>query len=146
MREPSRSLGRLAIALLTLAAFAACAPAPPAAPTASADSPATVSDRPEVVLDAYLKALVAGDCETGRMLVTARFRIGTGELCGVTHVSAYRINAEPARPPEELIFATILTTTGTADGSIQAGALTWFYSLVQQPDGSWRITGGGSGP
>lgn len=102
---------------------------------------------PEVVLDAYLRALRAGDCDTGRKLATATFVKGNGELCGATHVSAYQINPEPARPsPDETVFGTTLTTTGTADGSIQAGEITWFYSLGRQPDGSWRIVGGGSGP
>lgn len=100
-----------------------------------------------MVLDAYLRALVAGDCETGRKLVTETFRTGNGELCGGTGVTAYRIDLTPARPsPDEVVFGTWLTTTGSDDGSILPGDLGWFYSLRRQPNGSWRIVGGGTGP
>ena len=102
---------------------------------------------PEVVLDAYFGALVAGDCDTGRKLATATLVYGNGDLCGATRVSAYEINSVPARPnAAEVVFSTTVTTTGTADGSIHPGAMTWFYSLDKQPDGSWRLVGGGSGP
>lgn len=144
MRKPSVSRGLVVLAALALAVVAACAPA---APGASAASLPTASAAPEVVLDAYLRALVAGDCDTGRKLVTTTFVKGNGELCGDTQVSAYRIQPEPARPSaDEAVFATTLTTSGTADRAVQAGDIIWFYSLDRQPDGSWRIVGGGSGP
>jgi cellulase/cellobiase CelA1 len=144
MRRSSASRGLVVLALLTLAATAACSPAAPV-PSAATLPPPTAA--PEVVLDAYLRALVAGDCDTGRKLATATFAKGNGELCGDTHVSAYQINPVPARPNAgEVVFSTTVTTTGTADGSILPGAMTWFYSLDQQPDGSWRLVGGGSGP
>ena len=143
MGRSSPSRGLLVLALLTLAA-AACSPAMPVPSAAPLPPPAAA---PEVVLDAYLRALVAGDCDTGRKLATATFRYGSGELCGETHVSAYQVNPVPARPSSSyVVFSTTVTTTGTADGSILAGGLTWFYSLEQQPDGSWRLVGGGSGP
>ena len=144
MGRSSPSRGLLVLALLTLAATAACSPA---TPVTSAASLPPASAAPEVVLDAYLRALVAGDCETGRKLATATFVKGNVELCGDTQVSAYRIQPEPARPSaDETVFATTLTTSGTADGTVQAGDRTWFYSLDRQHDGSWRIVGGGSGP
>ena len=130
--------------LLTLAATTACSPAASVLPGATLPPPAAA---PEVVLDAYLGALVAGDCDAGRKLATTTFVYGSGELCGATRVSAYEINPVPARPnAAEVVFSTKVTTTGTADGSIHPGAMTWFYSLDKQPDGSWRLTGGGSGP
>lgn len=99
--SPSRRL--LVLALLTLAATAACSPAAPV--TSAASLPPSAA--PEVVLDAYLRALVAGDCETGRKLATATFVKGNGELCGDTQVSPYRIQPEPARPSaDETVFAT----------------------------------------
>ena len=102
---------------------------------------------PEVVLDAYLRALVAGDCETGRALATATFREGNGELCGAVDVTAFRVDGGPLRPsPDEAVFSTTLTTTGSDDGSIKPGETIRFYSLGRQPNGSWRIVGGGSGP
>jgi hypothetical protein len=102
---------------------------------------------PEVVLDSYLRALLAGDCETGRKLVTLSFKRGNGELCGDTRLLAYRIDPRTARPsPDEIVFSTILTTTGTNDRSIEAGEMIWFYSVSRQPNGFWRLVGGGSGP
>jgi hypothetical protein len=102
---------------------------------------------PEVVLDAYLRLLVAGDCETGRQLAAATFTKGNGELCGAARVRAYAIEVPPARPSaDEVVFGTRLTTTGTADGSVPAGEIIWFYDLRREPGGPWRIAGGGSGP
>jgi hypothetical protein len=100
----------------------------------------------DVVLDTCLRALVAGDCADGRKLTTATVVKGNGELCGDARVSDYKINPEPGGGGTEEVYATILTTGGSSDGSIQAGSMTWFYQLVQQADGSWRIAGGGSGP
>lgn len=107
------------------------------------------SAAPEVVLDTYLRALAAGDCETGRKLGAGMFLAGDdGDLCGQTRVTAYQLApGEPAHPnASEDVFAVELTTTGSDDGTIRPGGLAWFYSLDRQPDGTWRITGGGSGP
>jgi hypothetical protein len=101
---------------------------------------------PDVVLDAYLRSLLADDCGMGPKLGTSTFAKGNGELCGVTDVSAYRIDADEQPLAGEVVFATVLTTTGDNGQSIRAGELTWFYSLVRQPNGAWRITGGGTGP
>lgn len=105
------------------------------------------SAAPAVVLDAYLRALQAGDCAAGRALGTATFRPGNGELCGATKVSAFRVTGDPATPSsDEVVFATVLTTSGSSDGSVPAGDIIWFYSLDRQPNGAWRLAGGGSGP
>lgn len=102
---------------------------------------------PDVVLRTYLEALVRGDCPAGRVLAVESFRFGDGELCGHTTVSSFTIAGSPAEPnATEVVFATILVTTGTADGSIEPGTLTWFYDLQRQPSGAWRLSGGGSGP
>lgn len=134
--ERVRALG-LGLAILVLV-LTACHPAVAVPPDSAA---------PEVVLDTYLRALVAGDCDTGRKLATATFGKGSGELCGATRVSAYRIDAGPARPSaDEVVYSTILTTTGSDDGSIEPGETMWFYSIDRQAIGAWRISGGGSGP
>jgi hypothetical protein len=102
---------------------------------------------PEVVLDTYLRALVAGDCDTGRKLAAGAFARGHGDLCGGAKVTAYRIDPVPARPsPNDAVFHTYLTTNGSDDGSILPGDQGWFYSLSRQANGPWRIVGGGTGP
>ena len=82
----------------------------------------------------------------GPRLATSAFVKGNGELCGGTDVTAYRIDGNVQPSPDEVIFTTILTTTGDDGRSIPAGEMIWFYSLMRQPDGAWRLTGGGSGP
>lgn len=116
------------------------------APVASPAAPHTTAS-PEAVLHAYLAALLAGDCETARTFATETFTVGSGELCGGATVEDVRIHPTgPARPSEdEVVFATTLTITG-GDASMPDGEQPWFYVLGRQPDGSWRLTGGGSGP
>jgi hypothetical protein len=128
----------LGVALSALV-LTACAPAVALPP---------VSASPQVVLDTYLQALAAGDCSTGRKLWAEGAASGVrGDLCGETQVTAYGITGDPAQPtPDELVLSTILTTTGTRDGSVRAGQITWFFTLRRQATGVWRIWGGGSGP
>jgi hypothetical protein len=99
-----------------------------------------------VVLETYLRALVAGDCETAHALAAESFTFGNGELCGAVEVSDFEPLDGPATPSErEVTYSTVLTTDGSTDGSIQPGKQTWFYSL-QPINGGWRLVGGGSGP
>ena len=114
----------------------------------SSFTPPPASAEPDVVLRAYLDALVRGDCSAGRSLGDAHFvQVGGGELCGATQVKSFRIDgAAPSPFSDEVVFATTLVTTGSDDGSVQPGTLIWFYDLKRQPDGRWRLVGGGSGP
>ena len=125
-----------ALALVAILITAACGSRP---------SPPPDSATPDVVVEAYLAALLAGDCDDGRALATASFTIGNGELCGAVHVSAYTAPIGPAGTADEPVFSTTLTTSGD-NMSIPSGELVWFYALGRQPSGAWRITGGGSGP
>jgi hypothetical protein len=111
-------------------------------------TPPATSAAPEVVLQAYLDALVHGDCSAGKALGSAQFiQVGGGELCGATKVKSFRIDAAAPSPfSDEVVYATTLVTTGSDDASVQPGTLTWFYDLKLQPDGAWRLVGGGSGP
>jgi hypothetical protein len=129
--------GRLAVLVILVAGCGANVLTPPPDPAA-----------PEVVLRAYLDALVKGDCSAGKVLGTATFTRSNGDLCGQTTVQSYRIIGDhPATPnASEADFATGLVTTGSADGTVNSGALTWFYQLQRAPGGPWRLTGGGSGP
>ena len=99
------------------------------------------------MLNAYLTALKAGDCGTAhRLVVASSFIVGNGELCGALNVSAFTPLTGPATPTnDEVVFSTELTTRG-GDASMPDGEHTWFYELDRQPNGAWRITGGGSGP
>lgn len=126
-----------ALTLLAVAAIAACGPRTVLPPD---------SAPPAVVLNAYLTALLAGDCDTARALATPTFFRGNGELCGGPDVSAFTPLRGPATPRDgEVVFSTTLTTRG-GDGSMPDGDNLWFYSLVRQPNGAWRLAGGGSGP
>ena len=99
-----------------------------------------------VVLNTYLHALLDRDCATAHRLATSSFSIGNGELCGEVDVSAFSLTGKPATPgPNEVVFAAVLTTAGSSDGTIARGKTTWFYDL-ERHDGEWRLTGGGSGP
>lgn len=89
---------------------------------------------------------MAGDCDTARKLAAASFTTGNGDLCGSVAVKVFAPVSEPATPTEgEAIHATTVTTSGSADGSIEAGRVTWFYSF-KQLDGECRVVGGGSRP
>jgi hypothetical protein len=103
---------------------------------------------PLEVLTAYLEAYKGGQCGVARQLwIAAVAHTGDGDLCGDAQLLTYRLNPEPATPAADIAeFASTLTTNGSADGSVQAGEITWFFELDRQADGSWRIRGGGSGP
>jgi hypothetical protein len=99
-----------------------------------------------VVLDTYLRALVAGDCDATHALAASTFSVGNGELCGEVEVSAFSAPTGPARSGRHVVeYASDLTTAGSSDGSIAPGQTTWFYRLERQ-GGEWRLASGGSGP
>ena len=105
-----------------------------------ADAPAAA------VMDAYLQALVAGDCTAAHALSTSTFGPGNGDLCGDVVVTSFSVHAGPAMPGrDEVVYATDLDTEGSADGTIPHGRTTWFYDLARHDDG-WRLVAGGSGP
>jgi hypothetical protein len=106
-----------------------------------------VAAGPRAVLEAYLAALVDGDCSARDVLGIASFGPSNGDLCGEARVRSYGIVGNPATPTDaEAIFPTRLTTDGSADGSVRPGTITWFFDLRRQSDGAWRLAGGGSGP
>ena len=129
-----------ALAILMVHAIGACTTSA-ATPAASPSPPASATD----VLTAYLTALKAGDCDRAHTFAAPTFVISNGELCGAVHVSAFTPLLGPTTNPDGVTFSTDLTTDG--DGvSIRPGELMWFYSLARQPDGTWLLIGGGSGP
>ncbi len=105
------------------------------------------SATPREILTTYLTALVAGDCEVGRALAASAFADGSGDLCGETDVTTFGILGEPAEPRDgEVVFTTHLVTSGTGDGTVPPGGITWFFDLQRTSTGPWRLDGGGSGP
>jgi hypothetical protein len=99
---------------------------------------------PAEVLNAYLRALKAGDCKTAHALGTSTFA-GNGELCGHLRVRSFTPVGDPATPGDQAIFSTNLITEG-GDASMPDGLHTRFYTLTRQADGAWRVASGGSGP
>lgn len=99
---------------------------------------------PEVVLDAYLKALVAGDCATARALGTASF--GDGFLCGgLVRVVAFEEPTVTEAYDTGVAYTVVLTTRGS-DVTVPDGAHPWRIAVVrEQGDGPWRVGSAGNG-
>ena len=133
---------RMRRALLGVAVLASCA----ACETHSTVALPPAGAPARQVLDTYLQALQAGDCDTAHALAAGTFRSGNGELCGDVDVKTVKVAADTQVPDGTITFATQMVTGGSHDGSIPPGQLTWFYSLKKQANGSWRLVGGGSGP
>lgn len=126
-----------ALIVVPVIAAAGCAARPLPPDTASS----------EVVLRAYLDALVAGDCSATAALELPSMRVGNGELCGGVDVTAYRgIQGPAGTPGVEEVYHVTLTTGGDGGQSIEAGDLGWFLGLRRDAGGSWRLSGGGTGP
>lgn len=135
-------LGTTAVTLVlgsALLAMTGCGASPPDRASAPG-SPA------RAVLETYLRALVKGDCATAHAAAAPTFSAHRGELCGHVVVSAFSVREDPATPgPNDVIYATVLTTNGSSDGTIARGETDWFYQLERQ-GGEWRIVSGGTGP
>lgn len=136
-------LGRsIVLSGASVLALAACGGTPSSEVVSLPPADASAS----VVLDTYLHALVAGDCATAHALATPTFVVGNGELCGDVEVSGFSLSGHPATPSaDEVVYASVLTTGGSSDGTVEPGRTTWFYDLERR-DGEWKLVGGGSGP
>ena len=139
------------VAATVVTSTVACSsPASSEAPTSAASSgkPIALPSKDAAsaeVLDAYLRALKAGDCKTAQALTTSSFA-SNGELCGHVRVKSYTPVGSPATPGDEAIFSTNLITQGGNPSLMPDGLHTRFYSLIRQADGAWRVASGGSGP
>ena len=98
-----------------------------------------------VVLDAYLRALKAGDCRTAHALTTSSFA-ENGELCGHLRVKSYTPVGDPGTPGDQTTFSTNLITEGGDAAIMPDGLHTRFYMMTRQADGAWRVDSAGSGP
>lgn len=111
--------------------------------------PATVAVPPDSataaeVLDAYLRAVQAGDCDTAEQLTDPlMFGPSMVDLCGVTGVTAFSVVGDPVVvDPDRVRMNASLTITGTS--GISAGEISFTYFLQQQGSGAWRIVDGGA--
>lgn len=76
------------------------------------DAPASL------VLETYLHALQAGDCGSAHALAASTFTVSNGDLCGAVQVKNFMVHDPPAQiGPDEVEYATELTTGGSHDGS-----------------------------
>jgi hypothetical protein len=117
-------------------------PSPTVAPSPRVTIPPDSAPR-EVVLDAYLSALVAGDCDTaGQFVGSPVYDWGGDAFCGgVTHVVGFRILGDSTwLAMNQVMVETALTTTGFTTGmQLPAGDYSFFFDLQQQSSGAWRV-------
>jgi hypothetical protein len=131
-----RALPTVACAVLIVAA--GCGGSPVVLPPDSAT--------PAVVLDAYLTAIQSGNCGGARALATQDFAEETLGYCSAVRVTGFRVLSEPAQVNDhEVVFSLALITSG-GGYEIPDGSHTWFFTLVRQAGGPWRVHGGGTGP
>jgi hypothetical protein len=129
-----RLVPKLAFAVLVL--LVGCSRSPVVLPADSAP--------PAVVLNAYLTAIVAHDCDTARTLETKDY--SSGHDCGIWHMTAFGDPVGPETPRDgEAVFSTTVTTQG-GEKTLPDGHHTLFFNLIRQPGGAWRVAGGGTGP
>lgn len=118
--------------------LAGCAGTPAPLPPDSAS--------PAVVLGAYLTLLQAGNCDRASALATPGSSDGTHDYCDLMRVTGFDLASEPAQiNADEVEFSLVLGTSG-GDETVPDGSHAWFFALVRQPGGAWRVNGGGSGP
>ena len=126
-------------ALLACLAIGACQAAP------TVQLPAD-SAEPHDVLIAYLRALMARECATALALTTEGGAQQVADYCGPIRVRSFQVRGDPAAPnDQERVFSTTLNLQG-GEPSLPDGDNTIFFQLIRQPNGAWRIAGGGTGP
>lgn len=94
---------------------------------------------PEEVLSAYIAATRDGRCDLASTLIAGGH---PPVMCQI------RPNQVGLRSGSQAASGTVLVTMkgGGADVYTGGSGLPWFIHLAQQTDGSWKITGEGSGP
>jgi hypothetical protein len=101
------------------------------------------------VLEAYLAALEAGNCDTAGQLVGAYApHTWTDLLCGgETRVTGFRILGDPyVILANEVGIDTVISTTGGAHGVPIGGEIYFDFSVQQETGGAWRIVDWWAGP
>lgn len=114
-------------------------------------TPASAPDRrtPLAVVTGYLTMARAGKCAEAAAIYWAppTWNGPRGDLCEDT-ISEFGVSEHevPSATAKSDVVAATLTTEGSADATVPAGTIAWFFQLERAPDGNWRITEGGSGP
>jgi hypothetical protein len=136
---PLARLAFVAIALLlaALLGVAAIGAHPSPAVTVPPDSATSV-----VVLDAYLRALVARDCDVADQLVFPLFygRWNDGLCRGEVRITGFKVTSSPitfGQPSKVTLGATLQFTGGT--NGIAAGEVHFVFELQQIPGEAWRL-------
>lgn len=101
---------------------------------------------PRDVLEVFLKSFAIGDCAVTRELSTPSGFMQVGGFCDRIHVVDFEILGDgSASGPDAITFGTSLTIDRGTD-VLRPGDHTVFFSLGREPNGPWRVTGGGTGP
>ena len=133
----SRQLLPIGLAFVLALVITACrASAPVALPSDGA--------APNVVLVAYLGALVRGDCTTARALSTSEF-VKTDPWCLAPHVTSFSLPGLGYNGDTEVGYSAQITTERSGE-PFRDGEHTFFYQLRRDPGGPWRLAGAGTGP
>lgn len=97
------------------------------------------------VAQAYVDALLRGDCGTADLLATAQYAASPQIGCGAGRAISAQLDVAGAHPnADEAVYGV---TMGVVDVlGLDSGEHLLFMQLFRQPDGTWRVNGIGSGP
>jgi len=129
----------VAVAIVGAAAVLAVAYAllNPADPTPRGRVPGATAPM-STVADTYLNAAEHEDCGMTRVLTTSH----TAAWCDDPHLTSYRLVGRTGDDGECMSY--VITTTGSSDGSMNAGTEPWSFCFVQTKAG-WRLWDQGQG-
>ena len=100
---------------------------------------------PEIVMQTYLDALEAADCQAAHVLSTMSPGSGS-DLCRAASVVILTDRLDPATPTgDERVYSIELTVKGDVDG-LRDGRHLLFFQVKRQSSGAWRVTSVGTGP
>ena len=109
----------------------------PAAPAPRGRVPGATAPM-STVADVYLNAAKHEDCGLTRVLTTSH----TTAWCDDPHLISYRLVARTGDDGQCMAYE--ITTTASADGSMDAGSRGWSFCFVQTKAG-WRLWDQGQG-
>ena len=97
------------------------------------------------VADAYLEAIVVGDCRSADELVTPANANVQQIGCGAGRALSASIDGDGAHPnPDEAIYYVEMVLADVS--GLEDGPNGLFMQVLRQPNGEWRVNSIGSGP